>query len=91
MSPQQIIKEILADYRHNLAGGMPQEQSLEVLRAMLIDLIEFEKQTAYDLGLESGKYAILWDLKTKGADYVIRTYAPDSGAAVIEPQTRPAA
>lgn len=77
MEVKQVIKEVLADYNYNRANGMPEEQSLEVLRAMLFDLIEYEKQLAYDLGQSSGQYGILWDLQTKGLEYVRATYLKD--------------
>jgi hypothetical protein len=74
MEPKQVITEILADYEYNKAAGMNQEQSLEVLRAMLIDLIEYEKQTNYDLGVNAGQYGVLWDLERFGIDYVRKHY-----------------
>lgn len=57
MTPRQVLAEVMREYHHNVAGGMSTEQSLEVLKAMLIDLIEYEKDRSFNLGVKSGQFA----------------------------------
>lgn len=64
----------MSDYRYNIKMGMTQEQSLDVLKAMLVDMIEFEKEKAFGLGQDSGRYAVLADLEMFGPEYVLRAY-----------------
>jgi hypothetical protein len=65
MTPRQILAEIIQDYRYNVKMGMPVDQSLEVLKAMVVDMIEFEKEKAFDLGVESGRSGAIHDLWTE--------------------------
>lgn len=65
MTPRQILAEIIRDYRYNVRMGMPVDQSLEVLKVMVVDMIEFEKEKAYDIGVESGQAGAFHDLWLK--------------------------
>lgn len=66
MTPRQVIAEILRDYRYNLREGMNTEQSLETLKAMLVETIEYEKHTSYERGMEVGRETILHELWLHG-------------------------
>ena len=65
MTPRQILAEILRDYKFNMEMGMTKEQSLEVLKAMVVDLIEYEKELSHKEGFEAGQYSILWERRLK--------------------------
>jgi hypothetical protein len=78
LTPRQVLAEIIRDYRYNVRMGMPVEQSLETLKAMTVDLIEFEKDITFKLGQESGIYAVLHDLQLFGAEFVLDKYTDKS-------------
>lgn len=74
MTPTQIINEILRDYKNSMKHGMTQKQAFEILRVMLVDVLEYEKEMAFDMGQESGVYSVMADLRLLGADAVLERY-----------------
>ena len=71
---KQTLVEIIADYRYNLAQGMSDEDSLGILKMMVVEMIEFEKSQSFDFGHEVGAYKILNELRVHGPEYVISKY-----------------
>jgi hypothetical protein len=56
MSPKQILDEIFRDYEFNLEAGMTSRQSLDVLKAMLMDALEAEYSRGHSIGEKSGRH-----------------------------------
>lgn len=57
MTPKQVIDEVLSEYRHNIKSGMNERQALDLLEAMLLDMLEYEKERSFNMGVKSGRFA----------------------------------